>query len=67
MAKLQKNKEIQDQIQKENRRRMLHKQITKTKKQKHTKTNKKWEVEIIPIAAFKELESKTVMLIFVIL
>jgi hypothetical protein len=46
---------------------MLHKQITKTKKQKHTKTNKKWEVEIIPIAAFKELESKTVMLIFEIL
>jgi hypothetical protein len=31
------------------------------------KQTKKREVEIIPIAAFKEVESKTVVLIFVIL
>jgi hypothetical protein len=37
---------------------MLHKQITKTKEKKHTKTNKRREVERIPIAAFKEVESK---------
>ncbi len=31
------------------------------------KQTKKREVEIIPVAAFKEVESKTVMLIFVLL